>query len=84
MSRVNIYNIGSEDRIDVTSIARIVAGEMGLNGVSFEYTGGDRGWKGDVPFMCLSIEKIKCLGWKPKHNSEESVHMSVKSLLTAV
>src|SRR5271157_1256465 len=80
---VNIYNIGSEDRIDVTSIARIVAGEMGLNGVKLEYTGGARGWKGDVPFMCLSIEKIKRLGWKPQYNSEESVRMCAKSLLTA-
>jgi UDP-glucose 4-epimerase len=78
---VNIYNIGSEDRIDVTGIARIVATEMGLNGVRFEYTGGDRGWAGDVPFMGLSIEKIKALGWKPVHNSEDSVRLCIRSLL---
>ena len=78
---VNVYNIGSEDRFDVTGIARVVAEEMGLKAVAYEYTGGDRGWKGDVPFMALSIEKLKELGWKPAHNSEESVRLCVKELL---
>jgi UDP-glucose 4-epimerase len=78
---VSIYNIGSEDRIDVTGIANIVAKEMGLNGVKFEYTGGTRGWAGDVPFMGLSIERMKALGWRPRYNSEESVRMCVRSLL---
>mgnify|MGYP005834714955 CR=1 FL=1 len=80
--QVNIFNIGSDDRLDVTSIARIVSDEMGLNGVKFEYTGGDRGWKGDVPFMGLSIDRIKSLGWKLEHNSEESVRLCVRSLLS--
>ncbi|MCD1293821.1 UDP-glucose 4-epimerase [Methanocella sp. CWC-04] len=79
--KVNIFNIGSEDKIDVTSIAKIVAAEMGLDKVRFEYTGGDRGWKGDVPFMALSIEKMKSAGWRPTHNSEESVRLTVRSLL---
>ncbi len=78
---VNIFNIGSEDRIDVTSIARMVAAEMGLNGVVLEYTGGVRGWAGDVPCMCLSIDRIKALGWRPKHNSEESVRECIRSLI---
>ncbi len=82
--QVNIYNIGSEDRINVADIARIVADEMKMNGVKFEYTGGERGWKGDVPFMALSIEKIKATGWKPSHNSEESVRLCVRSMLADV
>jgi UDP-glucose 4-epimerase len=81
---VNVYNIGSNDRFDVKGIARVVAEEMGLKDVSFEYTGGDRGWKGDVPFMALSIEKLKELGWRPAHNSEESVRLCVKELLKEV
>ena len=79
--QVNVYNIGSDDRFDVTGIARVVAEEMGLKDVAFEYTGGDRGWKGDVPFMALSIGKIKALGWKPAHDSEASVRLCVKQLL---
>nr|HPM62481.1 NAD-dependent epimerase/dehydratase family protein [Methanoregulaceae archaeon] len=57
-------NIGSEDWIDVTTIASIVADEMGLSDVSFHYTGGDRGWVGDIPRMLLSLEKIRSLGWR--------------------
>jgi UDP-glucose 4-epimerase len=82
--RVNVCNIGSEDRFDVTGIARAVADEMGLKDVAYGYTGGDRGWKGDVPFMALSIARLKALGWKPAHNSEESVRMCIKELLTEV
>ncbi len=78
---VNVYNIGSEDRFDVTGIARVVSEEMGLKNVRFEYTGGDRGWKGDVPFMALSVDRIRKLGWKPKHDSEASVRLCVKELL---
>lgn len=78
---VNIYNIGSEDRIDVTGIARLIADEMGLNGVQYEYTGGERGWAGDVPFMGLSIDRMKALGWTPGHNSEASVRLCIRSLL---
>jgi UDP-glucose 4-epimerase len=81
---VNIFNIGSDDRFDVTGIARVIAEEMGLKNVEFEYTGGDRGWKGDVPFMTLSTSKLKARGWKPVHNSEESVRLCVRELLREV
>lgn len=81
---VNIFNIGSDDRFDVTGIARVIAAEMGMQAVEFEYTGGDRGWKGDVPFMTLSISKLKALGWKPVRNSEESVRLCVRELLKEV
>ncbi len=78
---VNIFNIGSEDTINVTGIGAIIVEEMGLEDVEFNYTGGDRGWKGDVPRMMLSIERIKSLGWKPVYNSEKSVRDAARSLL---
>ncbi len=77
---VNIFNIGTEDQIKVKRIAEIVCEEMGLN-PEFKFTGGRRGWKGDVPVMLLSIEKIKKIGWKPKYNSEKAVKLAVKDLL---
>ena len=77
---INILNIGSEDQIKVRRIAEIVCEEMGLNPV-FKFTGGDRGWKGDVPVMLLSIEKLKSLGWKPRYNSEQAVRKAVRDLL---
>lgn len=79
--RYDVFNIGSEDWIDVRSIADIVAEEMGLENVKYRFTGGERGWVGDVPRMLLSIEKIKSLGWKPPVGSRESVRMAVKALL---
>lgn len=75
------FNIGTEDWIDVTSIASIVAAEMGLERVSFRYTGGDRGWVGDVPRMLLSVERLKSLGWRPLVTSETSVREAARALI---
>jgi UDP-glucose 4-epimerase len=79
--QVNIYNLGSEDQITVARIAEIVVEELGLPDVKFNYTGGKRGWKGDVPEMSLSIDKVKDLGWKPKRTSEEAIREAFRSLL---
>ncbi|RNI15802.1 SDR family NAD(P)-dependent oxidoreductase [Methanohalophilus sp. RSK] len=78
---VNIFNIGSEDTISATEIGEAVVEEMGLADVTFNYTGGPRGWKGDVPKMRLAVEKLKNLGWKPGIDSEESVSQTVRELL---
>ncbi|AKB76704.1 UDP-glucose 4-epimerase [Methanosarcina horonobensis HB-1 = JCM 15518] len=79
---VNIFNIGSEDTISATGIGKVVVEEMGLSDVEFTYTGGSRGWKGDVPRMRLGIEKLKAIGWKPAYTSEKSVRETARSLLT--
>ncbi len=77
----NIFNIGSDDTINSTRIGEIVVREMGLENVKFSYTGGKRGWKGDVPRMLLSIDKLKSLGWKPSHDSQSSVLEAARSAL---
>ena len=69
----NVLNIGSEDWIDVTGIADIVVATLGLSKVHYRFTGGDRGWVGDVPRMLLSIDRLKALDWKPVMGSRESV-----------
>ncbi len=81
--KVNIFNLGSEDQIDVTRIAEIVVEEMGLKTeeVKFNYTGGKRGWRGDVPQMRLAVDKIQDLGWKAENNSENAIRASIKALL---
>jgi UDP-glucose 4-epimerase len=79
--RYNIFNIGSDDWVNVTTIAEIVCDEMELRNVSFHYTGGSRGWVGDVPKMQLSIERIKALGWSPKRGSRESVREAVRAMI---
>lgn len=79
---VNTFNIGSEDWIDVKTIADIVIEEMHLNGTKLRFTGGERGWVGDVPRMQLSLERIRALRWKPQMGSRESVRLAVKDLLS--
>jgi UDP-glucose 4-epimerase len=78
---VNTFNIGSEDWIDVKSIAEIVVEEMHIPHVKFRFTGGERGWIGDVPKMQLAVDRIKALRWKPQVGSRESVHIAVRSML---
>jgi UDP-glucose 4-epimerase len=80
---VNTFNIGSEDWIDVKTIAEIVIEEMHLSGTTLRFTGGERGWVGDVPRMQLSIDRLKALRWKPQLGSKESVRLAVKDLLSA-
>lgn len=78
---VNIFNIGSEDTISATKIAETIVEEMELSDVNFTYTGGNRGWKGDVPKMRLGIEKLKALGWKPIYSSEKSVRETARAVI---
>ncbi len=78
---VNIYNVATDDYITVNEIASIVIKEMNLENVIFEYTGGKRGWKGDVPIVRFNLEKIHKLGWKSKYNSKEAVKRSIREML---
>ncbi len=78
---VNIFNVGSEDTINPTGIAKIVVDEMGFGDVEFQYTGGKQGWKGDVPRMLLAVDKIKKLGWSPSYNSADSVRDTARVLI---
>ncbi len=75
-----VYNLGTRTTTSVDRIADVVSEEMGLD-PDYEYTGGDRGWTGDVPKMRLSIEKLRALGWEPELSSDESVRTAVRELL---
>jgi len=77
-----IFNLGSEDKITVKEIADLVVNGLELRDVKYNFTGGydGRGWKGDVKFMQLSIDKIKKLGWKPKYSSKEAVKKTINDL----
>ena len=76
----NVLNIGSEDWIDVKGIADIVVAALGLTGVEYRYTGGERGWVGDVPRMLLSIDRLKGIGWNPAIGSRESVIAAARAM----
>lgn len=75
----DIFNIGSETQITVDKIAEMVSDEMKLN-PEFVYTGGNKGWRGDVTEMLLDINKITSLGWGPKYSVEEGIRKYVRWL----
>jgi UDP-glucose 4-epimerase len=79
--QVNLFNLGVESATEVNKIARIVGDELGLVDVQLVYTGGDRGWKGDVPQLRFNIDKVKRLGWQPKLSSDQAVSKSVRELM---
>lgn len=75
---VTLYNVGVEGATSVTSIADIICEEMALSDVKYEYTGGEGGWKGDVPKFQYCIDKIHKAGWKATYTSDEAVRETVK------
>ena len=78
--RFNIYNLGADTRTTVKEIAEMVIEEMGLQ-ANIHYTGGDRGWVGDVPEFKYDLSKVNALGWKAPHTSNESVRLAIQKAL---
>ena len=82
--RINLYNLGSNDTCSVRNIAAIVVRETGCEGASIEYTGGDRGWAGDIPKAMLAINRLKELGFKVNYDSEEAVAHTARVLIQEI
>ncbi|NBJ02856.1 NAD-dependent epimerase/dehydratase family protein [Lachnospiraceae bacterium] len=76
----NYYNVATLDHITVTEIADTAVKIMGLQNVEYFYTGGDRGWKGDVPIVRLNSQKIRNLGWNNQYTTQEAIEKSIKSM----
>jgi len=68
-----VYNIGAEDWYTVKEIAEIYEQQLGLSNVQHTFTGGDRGWVGDVAKSLLAIDKLKQLGFSPQISFREGV-----------
>jgi UDP-glucose 4-epimerase len=79
--RVNVFNVATEDYLEVNGIAHIVMEEMGLADTRFTYTGGPRGWKGDVPIVRFNLDKIHRLGWRATYDSAAAMRKSVQEML---
>lgn len=77
---VEIYNVGVESATSVTKIADIVCEVLGYQDVKYKYTGGNVGWKGDVPKFQYDLNKIHNAGWQAKHTSDEAVKKTVESI----
>jgi UDP-glucose 4-epimerase len=78
-----VFNVATGEYITVTEIAKLVMSVLGLDPseVRFEYTGGDRGWKGDVPIVRLNTERIRSLGWENQWSSAQALELAIRSML---
>src|SRR5207253_1981609 len=79
------YNVATGDYITVREIADLavecVGGLPGL--ATYEFTGGNRGWKGDVPIVRLNTDRIRALGWRPRFGSRDALRRSMEAMLPA-
>ncbi len=77
------FNVATGDYITVREIADLATEVVGLapGSVEYEYTGGSRGWKGDVPIVRLSTDRIRSLGWQNERTTREALAAALRSLL---
>ena len=76
-----MLNLGTSSSTSVVTIADIVTKAMGLEDVEFQYTGGGRGWRGDVPQVRFDMARMGRLGWEPRYTSDEAVRQAARDLL---
>ena len=79
-----LNNLGTGDTCSVSRIAEIVIEESGLEGVSIDYTGGKRGWAGDVPKTYLDVSKLLGSGFEPTAMSEQAVRDTARVLISEI
>jgi UDP-glucose 4-epimerase len=79
----SVFNVATGDYITVKEIAQIVIEKLvGAGGdVKLRFTGGDRGWKGDVPIVRLNTDRIRSLGWVCSHNCRQAIQRSVEEMV---
>ncbi|MCR5604608.1 MAG: NAD-dependent epimerase/dehydratase family protein [Lachnospiraceae bacterium] len=78
--KVNIYNLGTDEYVEVNDSVRFICGKLGVT-PDLTYAGGERGWIGDNPFIYLDTRKVRSLGWTPKASIEDGVVKTVEYLM---
>ena len=77
----DVFNVATGDYITVREIADLIVERLGLKSVQYEFTGGDRGWKGDVPIVRFNTDKIRALGWANQRTSLQAMAHSVETMI---
>jgi UDP-glucose 4-epimerase len=75
------YNLAADDYLTVSEIADLVVDTMKLKGVNYHYSGGSRGWKGDVPVVRFDLAKAHGAGWRATRSSADAMRAAVRSML---
>lgn len=78
----DVFNVSTEDFLTVTEIAELTLDCLSLprNNVHFAYSGGNRGWKGDVPLVRINNGKLKALGWSHRYTTREAMKNALSSM----
>jgi len=76
---VNVYNLGTDEYCEVNDSIGWISAKLGVT-PKRNYTGGDRGWIGDSPFIFLDTKKVRSLGWKPRLTIRQGVEKTVEYL----
>ena len=76
---VNVYNLGTDEYCEVNDSIGWICAKMGVT-PQREYTGGERGWIGDSPFIFLDCSRMRALGWKPSLSIREGVIRTLRYL----
>ncbi len=76
----DIYNVATGDYITVNEIAELALDVLGLpaGSVRFQHTGGDRGWKGDVPIVRIATDRIRGIGWRCGRTSRQAMEAAMR------
>jgi len=76
-----VYHAAGIGNTSVREIAEIVVGAAGRLDTRIVFTGGDRGWPGDVPYFRYDISRLQALGWQPQRHSTDAVRYAVERII---
>ncbi|NTW16260.1 MAG: nucleoside-diphosphate sugar epimerase, partial [Syntrophaceae bacterium] len=78
-ARVNVYNLGTDEYCEVNDSIGWICEHLKLHPQK-NYTGGERGWIGDNPFIFLDTSKVRAIGWKPKLTIKQGIVKTLEYL----
>ena len=78
-AKVNIFNLGTDQVCEVNDSIGWISERLGLT-PTLNYSGGERGWIGDSPFIFLDCSRIRALGWQPRLTIAEGIMRTVTFL----
>ena len=77
------FNVATGDYVTVREIADLCVDVLDLEAgaTTYKFSGGDRGWKGDVPIVRINTDRIRSLGWSNRMTTREALRASLVAML---